>query len=212
MPTKPKIKIIGRVSSTSVEKATNKNWDEWIKILSHHGAENLSHQQIVALLKTKYKLTPWWQQGVTHGFEVHIGRRIDGQTAKGDYSVTVTKSMPVSAKAVWKLLNSDEGIRLWLNPMSEFKLKKNFAFEVNGGIFGEVRTVKAPQRARLLWHDEDETKPTYVNIFVVPRPKKKSILVFSHDGIKRPQTREQMRKYWRQAIEQLKTLCSIKQQ
>lgn len=200
---KNKIKAVGRVSSASVEKGSGKNWDQWVALLDRAGARNMTHQEIVAFLKKKYKLTLWWQQGVTGGYEIHTGRRVEGQNLKGDYSVTVTKSFALEQKVLWKKLWSVEGLALWLNPMSEFVLKKKNAFEVEGGIFGDVRSFKAPLRARLSWQDSDWLKPTYLQIYIAKRPGKKSVLAFMHDSLKTAAVKEQMRRHWRQAIERL---------
>src|SRR5689334_3953453 len=98
------IERIGRVSSTSVEKGTGKGWAEWLQILKRAGASNWTHQEIKAFLKKKYKLTPWWLQGVTYGFEVHSQRRVDGQSLKGDYSVTITKTVDASGSELWDFM------------------------------------------------------------------------------------------------------------
>ena len=52
-----------------------------------------THGEIVAFLKVRYKLRPWWQQGVASGFEIATGRRVDGQNTKGLYTTTATKSL-----------------------------------------------------------------------------------------------------------------------
>lgn len=197
------IPSIGRVSAASVQKGTGKNWDQWVEILNRQGASVLSRKEIVALLKKKYKLSAWWQQGVAHGYEVHTGRRIDGQNYKGEYSATITKSVTMTQNALWKLLTSSKGISAWLKPMGKFSLKPKNSFEVPGEIFGDVRTVVSPKRIRLSWQDSDWEKKTYVEIHVVGRPNKTSMLVFSHDGLKTPAHKEKMRKHWRSAIDDL---------
>ncbi|OQW48897.1 MAG: hypothetical protein A4S09_13090 [Proteobacteria bacterium SG_bin7] len=195
------IQSIGRVSATSVKKGTGKNWDQWIEILERAGASVLTRKEIVVLLKKKYRLSAWWQQGVAHGYEVHTGRRIDGQNYKGEYSATITKSFPMDQKTLWKLMTSCKGINAWLKPIGKFSLKPNSAFEIAGEIFGDVRTVVPPKRIRLSWQDLDWEKKTYLEIHVVGRPNKGSILVFSHDGLKTSAHKEKMRKYWRAAVD-----------
>jgi len=203
---------VGRVSSASVKKGTGKDWSQWIQILKKSGALSWTHREIVAFLKKKYKLTPWWQQGVTHGFEVATKRRIDGQSLKGDYSVTITKSVNASGPAAWKFMMSREGLQLWLSPMSELEIEMGAAFECEGGIYGEVRTVKAPRRLRLRWQETDWPKATWVQFSIVPRgfhKLKKSILVISHGSLTTTQQREAMRAHWKsklaEAIEGMKS-------
>jgi uncharacterized protein YndB with AHSA1/START domain len=204
------IEKIGKVSSQSVHKGTGKNWTEWISILNRTGAAGWSHQEIVAFLKKKYKLGPWWQQGVTSGYEIHIGRRVEGQTLKGDYSVTITKAFPLDVKALWNLVTSKKGVTNWLDPMSEFVFRAKSQYEIAGGIFGELRTMKAPQRLRLTWQDMEWEKPTTLQINVIPiRGKKgKSMLVIQHEKLKTAQLKEEMRKRWRKAAERLLSISN----
>src|SRR4051812_34858442 len=95
---------IGRVSAVSVHKGTGKDWDEWLKLLNQAGAKSWTHQEIVTFLKKKHKLSLWWQQGVTLGFELATGRRVEGQSLKGDYSVAITRSLPVSHRETWRFM------------------------------------------------------------------------------------------------------------
>ncbi len=194
---------IGRVTSKSVEKHTGKNWDEWVEILNDLGAHVLTHQEIVALLKKKYKLTPWWQQEVTLGYEIAIERRLPGQTAKGLYTVTATKSLAIDAKKLWKLINSDQGIQIWLKPMFPVKIKVGEIFETTDGYYGQIRTLRKDTRIRLSWQDPNWSKKTSLQIFIVPNPKQRSILVFSHDQIDGIKNQELFRKRWKSVITEL---------
>lgn len=198
-----KIESLGRTTTQSVEKHTGKDWDYWIGVLEKSRAENLNHKEIVSLLKTKFKLKPWWQQIVATGFEVHTGKKKEGQNAKGEYSVTVTKTINVSHKKLWKFLFSPIGLQCWLKPMSDFYAQKGETFEVNGGVFGEVRTIKPLNNIRLRWEDGDWPKKTVLQVHLVPRPKDKSILVFTHEQLANPRIREKQRAYWKQAADEI---------
>ncbi|MEK7690216.1 MAG: DUF4287 domain-containing protein, partial [Bdellovibrionota bacterium] len=183
------IRKIGRVTSVSVAKGTGRTWQQWIAILTEHGAARLSHQKIVAWLASKYKLGPWWQQGVTHGFEVHIGRRIDGQNQKGLYSTTATKSIPVSSSALWKFLFSKPGLEAWLAPLGPFKLEKDFVYETRSGHYGQIRTYLKGTRLRLSFLHPDWGRATFLNLLVVSRKPTKTgkthcLIVFTHDGLR----------------------------
>lgn len=198
-----KIAKLARTSNESIEKNTGKSWDYWVTTLKKDGAEGLSHKEIVQLLKTKYKLKPWWQQVVTGGFEIFIGRRNEGENEKGEYSVTVTKTLPVDQKTLWKFITSPEGLAIWLNPMDELKLAKGSQFEIVGGCFGEVRTFKAPKQIRLRWEDPDWPKKTTVQVFVLARPKNKSMFGLTHENLANPRIKERQRVQWKSAIEHL---------
>lgn len=199
--TKPMIESIGNVSSASVLKATQKNWDEWVRLLDHSGARQLTHQEIVALLRRKYKLNLWWQQMVTGKYEIYIGRRIEGQNQKGKYSMTATKSLPVAGESLWLWLCSPEGLQNWLQPLAPFEMKKDETFEVAGEMYGEVRAVAPQKRIRLSWNCLDWKSKTSLQVSVVPRGQQRSMLVIQHDGLDSAKIKEEMREFWRVRID-----------
>ncbi|MBY0371368.1 hypothetical protein K2X33_11820 [bacterium] len=198
---------VGKVSSESVKKHTKKDWKTWVQLLEKAGATRWTYQEIVSFLKTKYRLTPWWQQGVAMGFEIATGRRKAGQDARGKYMVTATKSLPLGGKAAWKLLLSTAGMELWLRPLSPLKVKPKTGFETVDGFFGEIRTVAVNRRVRMSWQDPLWEKPTIVELLLVAKAAKKSILVFNHTGIHDADTREALRLRWREAVDGLAELA-----
>ncbi len=197
---------IGRVSSASVHKATGKTWDQWVSLLEKAGARSWTHQEIVAFLKKKHKLGPWWQQGVTLGYELAIGRRIEGQNAKGEYSLTVTKSLHVDAKKVWKLFVSEEGQAIWLQPLFSVVIKSKATFETQDGFFGEIRTMKKDRRIRMTWQDPNWEKSTTLQVMIVQRANGNSILAFDHGKIKDLRIQAKLRARWRKAADEFAVL------
>jgi uncharacterized protein YndB with AHSA1/START domain len=194
---------IGRVSTASVFKATKKGWAEWIPLLDKAGARTWTHQEIVAYLKKRYKLRPWWQQGVTSGYETAIGRRAEGQNAKGEFMVTTTKSLGINVKKVWNFLVSDAGQAVWLKPLYPATIEAGRTFETSDGFFGEIRALKKERRLRMTWQDPDWTSKTTVQVTLVPRPGEKSILVIDHSQIKDVRVQAKMRKRWRDSVDEL---------
>ena len=195
---------IAQISAQSVKKATEKDWATWIEILEQAGVRQWSHQEIVALLAKKYKLSLWWRQWVAIGYEIAVGKRVEGQNLKGQYSTTSTKSLDIEAKKIWNFICSPEGLKIWLKPLSEFELKPGHSYECLGEVFGEVRTVKPGSRARLTWQEIEWSKPTIVQILVVPRPKRKSILAIQHENILDSRTKSRMAQHWRRALTDVK--------
>ena len=194
---------IGKVSAESVHKHTGKDWKQWIGILDKAGARTWTYQEIVKYLKVKHRLTPWWQQGVAYGFEIAISRRKAGQDAKGKYMVTATKSIAYNVEKLWKFLLSKKGQEIWLKPYSTIKIKPGVQFETRDGFFGEIRTVAKNRRVRIYWQDPSWEKHTIVELMIVGRPAKKSILVFNHSGIADAKTRDVLRARWRTAADKI---------
>lgn len=201
--TKPKIEKLGTITTASVHKATGRHWDEWVTILDKVGASTWPHKEIAIWLKKKYKLKPWWQQSVALCYEYHIGRRIEGRNAKGEYSLSVTKTLNCDAQTLWKWLVSSQGLAIWLTPMSPIQFAKGAQFEVEGGIFGEIRTFKKDLRMRLTWQEEEWSRAAILQIYIVSRPNKKCLMVFTHEGLKTARAKEEMRVHWREKLIQI---------
>lgn len=197
--------MINTVSDKSLIKHTGKPWKEWIVLLNKVNAQSWTHQQIVLFLQKECKQSEWWKQILANGYEVSVGKRIEGQTLKGTYTLTATKSFNCSAAKLWSFLNSEEGIRIWLNPMSDFKIAKDENFEISGGIYGEVRTLKKGERVRLYWFNEDWPKKTVVQAQVLKRNKQKCLLVFSHEEFPTARSKAQMKDHWKQVIDCIAT-------
>jgi uncharacterized protein YndB with AHSA1/START domain len=202
----PKIEKIGRVTTASVHKGTKRHWDEWVSILNKAGAKNWTHSEIARYLGKRYKLTTWWQQGVAIGYEIATGLRSEGQNHKGEYACTVTKSFPCGAKQVWKTLLSPEGIQAAFRPMGDMDIKPKQQFENEGGVYGEIRTVKEGSRVRFSWTETDWPKATTVTMNLIAR-KNKSMFWIQHEGLKSARQKEELRALWRERIEALLVLC-----
>jgi len=198
-----KIEKIGPYKSESLIKHTKKSWDQWIDLLNKSGAKSLDHSEIAAHLKKKYKLTPWWQHAVAWGYEVHLGRKVEGRNAKGRWSLTATKSLHRSSKDVWRYLTNEDGQAVWLRPLDPISIETKATFETTDGYFGEIRTMKAPQRIRMSWSDPEWDRPSYVNLIVVKRPGDKCLLAFMHGELPDSRTRDNLRVRWREVLEEI---------
>ena len=191
---------VGKVSTESVLKCTGKNWDQWIQILRKAGADHWEHRQIVSFLKTKYRLGPWWEQGVATGFELALGKKIEGYSKANGFSMTTSRTLHVGAPEVWKFLFSEKALSIWLSPLSEFIAKPGQTFENSSGIFGEIRTLKKNSRLRMTWTEAEWEKPSILQVHLVPKGKNKMILVFQQDKLPDGRLRMQMRRHWVQVL------------
>lgn len=198
-----KFNQVNKVTAASVDKNTGRDWQQWLQTLNKIHAQNLTHKELVQLLKSKYKLTPWWQQIVASGFEVMIGKKIEGRNAKGQFSITVTKTVHVHPKVLWKFLVSKEGTNIWLKPLSQpedgmtFNIKTEF--ETEDGYFGEIRTINKGKKIRMSWMDLDWQKKSYFTLYIHSRDNKKCMLIFTHEGLVDGRLRAPLRQRWEEA-------------
>lgn len=205
----PKYETLNRVSNASVQKHTGKIWDEWVAVLDKAGARIWDHQQLVEFLHLKHKLTRWWRQVVSIGYENAIGKRVEGQNLKGQWSSTTTKTMPFDQKTLWSWMQSEEALAIWLKPLSEYRFQEKLEFEGEGGIFGEVRTLKAPERVRMTWNDSDWVHSTTLQIWMIRRPQGRSLIVFTHEKLANGRERAQIKARWEQVVGELHALAAL---
>ncbi len=204
-----KTEVIAGASSDSVKKHTKKTWKEWISALNKKSCQRLTHQQLVALLKKDYKLTPWWQQVVARGYQIAIGVRPPHQTLKGMYTTTATKTLISTANKIYSFLISEEGQSVWLSgSLYPVKIKTGSQFECEGGVFGEFRTVKAGKSLRFTWVNEDWPKKTVVNLNLFQKPKSKCLIAINHSDLPTMKAKSEAHARWRKAVDDVYAVLS----
>jgi hypothetical protein len=87
-------------------------------------------------------------------------------------------------------------------------IAKGESFEVEGGIFGEIRTVKKGARIRMSWRELEWDKGTTVQLQIYKKRAKnkdqdKCMIVIQHDGLRSARQKAEMRVYWREIIDQM---------
>lgn len=94
----------------SVERATNRTWEEWLQFMEAIGAKHLSHHEIATKvleeMDGKIENLGWWAQSVTVAYEQYTGHRAPGQRPDGTFQTSVSKATP---------LGMQELINQWVN-------------------------------------------------------------------------------------------------
>lgn len=109
-------KITG-VSSAAVEKATGKNWQQWLVLLDKLGCRDQAHKSIAELLRTQHQLDGWWAQMITVGYEQSRGlrqvlERADGFAANISRTVNTKLGVLYEAFAQETARLEKEGIKV----------------------------------------------------------------------------------------------------
>ena len=94
---------LAKLSDESVKKATGCDWSKWVFVLDKAGGKEMSHPELVAYIREKYKTPGWWTQMVAVGYERIRGLRAQGQMRSGDWSVTKSKTINVPGEALRRL-------------------------------------------------------------------------------------------------------------
>jgi len=83
------------MTDACIKAKTGKGWDYWFPALDKAGVAKLDHHAIAALLEKKFKTGPWWGQMIAVSYERARGIRAMNQKCDGEFSVSVSRVMPV---------------------------------------------------------------------------------------------------------------------
>ena len=197
---------INNVSAEAVQKATGKNWDEWLTIIDKTGGEQLSHKEIVTFLGGNYDISPWWQQMITVGYEFARGRRVTGQTSDAGFQIGAQKTVAVSKEKVWDFLLSKKGLPIWLGKIDNMIFKKGTQYLTEDGIKGEIRSILDFQKIRLIYKPKNDNKDTTLQISLsCPRNTRlKTNIRFHHEKLSGTKQRDNMRRHWKKVLDTIK--------
>src|SRR5271165_3984912 len=85
------------------------------------GAAKLDHKGITAILHGKMKVGPWWGQMIAVSYERARGIRAMNQKCDGEFSVSVSKTLPVDLPTLYEATAEDTERAKWF-PKGAFKL------------------------------------------------------------------------------------------
>jgi uncharacterized protein YndB with AHSA1/START domain len=196
---------INNVSSEAVKKATGKSWNEWLEQIDEAGGKKLSHKEIVAYLKSHFKISGWWQQMVAVGYEHARGKRVVGETADSGFQMGAQKMIPVPKKKLWDFMTSKEGLKLWIGETNNFELKKGSTFETKTGTTGEIRSFKDEDKIRLTLTPKGMNHQTtlQVSLFCPRNTRAKTNLRFHHEKLPSSKEREEMKRHWKKVLSEI---------
>lgn len=110
------------VSLSSIQKATDRGWTDWVELLDAAGAETLTHRDIAKLAGEQDGVSPWWAQQVTVGYERIKGLRDVGQRRGGGYDANKSKTLPVTLSRLYSAFARKAQRERWLEDF-EWRLR-----------------------------------------------------------------------------------------
>ena len=178
-------KVAG-ISDAAVAAKTGKTWNQWIGVLDKAGAAKMPHPAIAAYLHKKHRVTGWWAQMVTVGYEQAKGRRAAHQTASG-YQATASKTMGVAAAALFRAWRDEKARAAWL------------------GRRITIRRATPNKSMRLTWADG-----TAVDVYFYVKGKGRSQVAVDHRKLASAGDVARMKGFWAEALEALQTKLARK--
>ncbi|HXH92664.1 MAG TPA: hypothetical protein VNN25_13865 [Thermoanaerobaculia bacterium] len=175
---------LAKLSDESVKKATGCDWSKWVFVLDKAGGKEMSHSELVAHIREKYKTPGWWTQMVAVGYERIRGLRAQGQMRSGDWSVTKSKTINVPLAKLYAAFSNARTRAKWLP-----------------GVKVTVRSATPGKYIRLRWEDG---APIAVGFYA--KGESKSQVALEHSKLATKADADRIRAFW---SERLNALAAI---
>ncbi len=120
----------------SIKARTGCTWERWVKALDHVKAHTWSHREIAKYVHEKYKVSGWWAQSVTVGYERIKGLRAVGQRRDGSFEASKSRTFSVPVSTLYGAFHDARIRSRWLP-----------------GVDLTVRTATRDKSMRISWPD-----------------------------------------------------------
>lgn len=184
MPNAKRDDKVAGISSEAVKAKTGKTWPEWFAILDKAGGQTMTHQAIVAHLRTEHGVGDWWQQMVTNGYEQARKGRKKHEMPDG-YQVSANKTIAAPVERLFEQWHEARARARWLK-------QKGLA----------ISTATPNKSLRLKW-PEGESR---VSVNFYASGEGKSQVSVEHRRLKNAREAAQMKKFWAEALDALKAI------
>lgn len=186
----------GTDAADPVLAATGRDLDAWRAELDSRGAADLDHAAVARLVES---LLPggmdgnrgWWAQNVTVRYEQLIGRRVEGQTCAGDFSVSASRTVR---------LGKDDAVAAWARIVADHLAANGGA--VDGVPAGEPRTSESE---KWRYWKLDLADGTRVEVTVTDKPGDgpRAVVGVGHNGLASGGDRDRWRPVWKALLAEL---------
>jgi len=176
---------IAGMSDLTLKEKTGRTWERWVQTLDRHGADQMPHRDIAALVNTEYEIDGWWSQTVTVGYERIKGLRARGQRRDGMYEASKSRTFNVPVTTLFEAWANARIRARWLTGSSV-----------------RVRTA-APKSMRLGWSDG-----TIVAIWFTAKGPSKSSVALTHTKLSDRGTADHLKQYWTEQLAALGELLA----
>ena len=177
----PKESFKPRMSDEAVEAKTGKTWSRWFKHLDAAGAKKMTHQEIVAHLRDKHDVRPWWTQMVAVTYEQARGLR-EVHEKPGGYEISVSRTIAAPIGKLFKAWTDEKIRKKWL--------PANLT----------IRKATPNKYLRITWEDDQ----THVSVGFISKVTDKSQVTAQHSKLPNAKAAANMKKFWGDALDHLK--------
>jgi uncharacterized protein YndB with AHSA1/START domain len=117
-------------------------------------------------------------------------------------TVTVSRSVSLSPKNVWKFLVTREGAEALLGPGGELG-DKGDSWHAADGTYGVIRSYHPLEQIRFSWHAADEAPKTLVDVHLLPGAEGDTTVEIRHEQIPQYFDSGAITRRWESALEKV---------
>jgi hypothetical protein len=177
-PTTAGYATLAGIGDASVKAKTGCGWERWVKALDRVAAHTWPHRRIAEYVHEKYKVSGWWAQTVTVGYERIKGLRAIGQRRDGRFEATKSKVFGVPLGGLYRAFTDARTRAKWLP-----------------GVALTIRTRTREKYMRITWPDQ-----TSVQVGFSGKGVAKSQVQIQHEKLPDRAAATRMKKYWAERL------------
>ncbi len=177
-PTTADYATLAGIGDAAVKAQTGCGWERWVKALDRVAAHTWPHRRIAEYVHEKYKLSGWWAQTVTVGYERIKGLRAIGQRRDGRFEATKSKVFGVPLGRLYRAFSHARTRAKWLP-----------------GVALKIRTRTPEKYMRLAWPDQ-----TSVLLGFSGKGAAKSQVQIQHEKLPDRAAATRMKQYWAERL------------
>ena len=167
-------------SDEAVKTKTGRDWSKWCSLLDENGATELEHKELAKLVDSMHSAGGWWSQTVAVGYERLRGKRSLHERSDSTFTMSTSKTLPVSAAKAHAFFVERQKRDLWLRE------------EII------IRTATAPKSVRITWSDK-----TSVAIWITEKGEIKCTIAVEHSKLKAQSAVVPQKQFWKAAFQRL---------
>ena len=173
--------LSGMMSDAALKAKTGCTWERWVKALDRVAAHTWPHRKIAEYVNAKYKVTDWWAQTVTVGYERIKGLRAIGQRRGGGFEASKSRTFAVPLARLYRAWSDAHTRAGWLP-----------------GVDLVVRSATRAKYMRITWPDR-----TSVSVGFLGKGAAKSQVAVTHEKLVDREGAARMKQYWAERLEAL---------
>ena len=187
------------MNSESILRATGRKPEQWYNLIQDAGLSESSHKEIAEYLSGFPEVSFWWAQTLTVEYEKHIGRRVLGQTAGGNFQIGVSRTLNVPLAELWEFLESSEGISLLLGEGTGADGFESLQSGSDRGIEAETTTYHHASHVRMRFRPPGWKEHSILQVRVRQKGPEKTVITFHQEKLPHEESREEMKNRWKEA-------------